>query len=76
MTDTAKEILASAFDVACGDVPGDASIANFAPWDSLGHLKVIAAIETWLGRELETDEMLAVMDIHSISELLNGSARH
>lgn len=69
----AREILARAFDIPCADVPQEASIENLAAWDSLGHLRVIAAIEEELGRHLDTDEVLTVIDLASIEQLLNGS---
>lgn len=69
----AREILAYAFDLPAASVPQDASIQNFTPWDSLGHLRVVAAVEEKIGRPLETDEVLAVIDVASIEKLLNGS---
>ena len=69
----AREILAIAFDVPVSDVPADASIENFSPWDSLGHLKVIAVIEEAIGRGLDTDEVLAVVDIASIEKVVSGN---
>lgn len=70
----AREVLARAFEVPVADVPADASIENFRPWDSLGHLKVIAVIEEKLGRGLETDEVLAVIDLASIDRIVGGNA--
>lgn len=68
----ARDLLARAFDVPLSDVPADASIDNFAQWDSLGHLKVIAVIEETIGRVLDTDEVLAVVDLASIEKIVNG----
>ena len=71
MKATAKEILAIAFNVAVEAVPAEAAIDNFDPWDSLGHMAVIEAIEAALLRPLSTEEMLTVIDVPAISKLLS-----
>ncbi len=71
----AKEVLAQAFDVSITEVPDDAGMETFTPWDSLGHLKVIAAIEEKIGRDLNTEEVLAVIDLASIEKLIAGVHR-
>ena len=67
---TAKEILAHAFSISVEIVPSNAAIDNFDPWDSLGHIAVVESIEEAIQRSLNTEEMLAVVDLAAIAELL------
>jgi acyl carrier protein len=65
-----KMMLAMALELDRTEIPDDASIENFEPWDSLGHMQLIATLEKHTGRPLETEEILTVMDLASIGELL------
>lgn len=66
----AEEILASALAVPVELVPADASIATFEPWDSLGHVAVIETLETAVGRALDADEVLTIVDLATIRAAL------
>jgi len=66
----AKELVAEAFELRCEEIPDDASIENFEAWDSLGHMRIVAAIEARLGRALETEEVLAAVDLAAIGRLI------
>ena len=75
MTDTnflaAKEILAHAFDLNEVDIPEDAALDNFEPWDSLGHIQILLSIEALLKRELETEESIGIVNLETLQETLN-----
>ena len=77
MTDTkqslaalAKELVASATGMDIPDVPDDASIDHWAPWDSLAHIRIILALETYLGRDLPIDQVLAMSKLADIEAAL------
>lgn len=67
---SAKDILAAALFVDAADIPAEAALDNFPPWDSLAHMRLIEEIEMRTGTALTTDEMLAIQDIPSIEALL------
>lgn len=65
----AKTLLASALNFEANEIPDDASIETFEPWDSLVHMQLIEVIEQQMGRPLETEEILSIMDLASIQEI-------
>lgn len=69
----AKGILAEAFSLAAAQIPDDARLDNFEPWDSLGHVKVMLALESALGRNLSTEEALDVTDLASVAALIESA---
>ncbi len=66
----AKEVLAKAFDLSQLDIPEDAALDNFEPWDSLGHVQVLFLVEAFLERELETEEAISIVDLKTLQEAL------
>ena len=68
-----KQLLADAFEITVADVPDDASLEAFEHWDSLGHVRLINAVEERLGRQLETLEILGLVDLESLGHLLDVS---
>ena len=71
----AKLLLAAAFEVTPDEIPDNASIETYEPWDSLGHVKVIMRVEEVLGRALETEEVVSIFDLYSIAGLLASARR-
>jgi len=67
----AVDLLAVAFDVPREQIPTDASLDSYERWDSLGHVSILMKIEETLGRELEAEEALAIVDIASVQTLLD-----
>ncbi len=70
----ARRVIASALEVPVEDVPEDASLDNFALWDSLGHMRIVGHLEEILGRSLEIEEVLAVVSVESLAALIAGVA--
>lgn len=69
----ARVMLAESLGVSPAVVPDDASMETFDRWDSLAHMRIILALEAALVRPLETEEMLAVIDLESLQRLLDVS---
>ena len=67
---SALSLLATATGRAEADLPQDAAIGTVEGWDSLAHMRLIAALETRLARPLTTEEALSVQDLASIQALL------
>lgn len=70
----AKWILAEAFGLLAAQIPDDVRLDNFEPWDSLGHVKVLLTLEKVLGRNLSTEEAIEVIDLPSLTELLDRAS--
>ena len=73
MTDSmnlARGLLGQALEVGADSLPDDASMNSTEAWDSLAHIRVIAAIETHLGSELDTMEILEIEQISDIAVIL------
>ncbi|MBT3333764.1 MAG: acyl carrier protein [Rhodospirillaceae bacterium] len=70
MTLDAKNFLAQVFDVEPFEVPDDASLDTYQRWDSLGHMQLVMLLETHLGRPLESEEILSIIDLESLDQLL------
>lgn len=41
-------------------------------WDSIGHMSLVAAMETHFGIEFEVDEIMEMVDVRKILEILAG----
>ena len=68
---SAKVVLASVFDVEASDIPDDAGLESYSKWDSLAHMRIVLSLEEVLGRFLETEEILMIMDLQSIQKLMD-----
>lgn len=66
----ARRLLAEALEVAADALPDDASVSSTEAWDSLAHIRVIAAIEAHLGSELDTMEILEIEHLSDIAAIL------
>ena len=66
----ARGLLGQALEVGADSLPDDASMNSTEAWDSLAHIRVIAAIETHLGSELDTMEILEIEQISDIAVIL------
>ena len=71
---TGREILASAFELSLEEVPEDASLEKFPTWDSLRHVRVLMELEAVLGRPLDTEESISVVDVDSVELLLQTTS--
>jgi len=72
MTDpsAARVLVAQALDLAPEEVAADGDVETVAGWDSLGHVKVILAVETALGRTLASGELAQIRGVADIERLL------
>ena len=66
-----REIVAQTFDVPLAEVDASSSCDTVPNWDSLGHLRLILALEHALDSLIEPEdvvEMLSVEEIRAIVE--------
>ena len=71
MTD-ARALIAAAIERPIDQVPADGTIEDVPGWDSLGHMRVIMAVEAVLGRPIAADEIVGLASVEAIDRLLNG----
>jgi acyl carrier protein len=67
-----KGILASELDLPVDRVPEDASAETLEAWDSLGHMKVIMAVEQEWGVRFATAEIPTLNSIEKLAAALDG----
>lgn len=65
-----RALLADVLDVSIAEVPSDASIDGYPAWDSLAHMRLVARVEQILGRDLSTEEMLALDSLAALDAIL------
>jgi acyl carrier protein len=70
----ARALLAVVFGLDAVDIPADAGLESYSRWDSLAHMRIVLYLEEVIGRPLETEEILEVMDMDSIQQLLDRSS--
>lgn len=61
-----KAVLAREWGVAVSAIPDDAALNDYAPWDSLGHISVMMALEAEFGLELSAETVQALLSLPKI----------
>lgn len=71
-----EERIGKAFQTAFGLKPEEFSTSlgpeDVAGWDSLGHLRLVAALQEEFQVEFEVDEVMQMEDVSRIIEVLQG----
>lgn len=49
-----------------------ADMSTVAAWDSLGHMAIVAGIESELGRSLTAEQIASISSVRRVAELLGG----
>ncbi|MEZ5648071.1 MAG: acyl carrier protein [Alphaproteobacteria bacterium] len=70
--DKACRLVAEALGVSLGEITSKSSIETIEAWDSLGHMRVVAAVEEILQRELEPEKLVAITSVTDIASLLGS----
>jgi acyl carrier protein len=69
-TRASHALAAEALGVTVDSLPGDAAIGSLEAWDSLGHMRLLLAIEARLGRELTMEEATSLTALADVERLL------
>ena len=64
--------MARALSLSLEIVPEDTSMNTLEAWDSLGHLRIVLAIECALGTELTGEQVLSIDGVPDIANLLHS----
>ena len=69
----ARGLLAEALGLPASAVPDEAAVGTLPAWDSLGHVKVIVAVEARLGRQLEPEQLVTIRSLADVAGALDGA---
>jgi acyl carrier protein len=70
MHDQARELMATVFRLKPDDIGESAVLGGLQGWDSLGHMRLVLAIEASLARTLEPHEVVSVRSLADVAVLL------
>lgn len=66
----ARELLADALEIEPSEVGADASIDTMASWTSMGHMRLILALEEALGGQLDSATIVEIASIDDVASVL------
>ncbi len=69
--DQARRIIAEALALPVDLAPVDGSMETLPEWDSIGHVRIVLAVEAAIGRPLPPDAMFGAIDVRSVAALLD-----
>jgi acyl carrier protein len=70
MRDKLRRLMAEAFETDLESVTPESSMETLEGWDSLGHIKLVAALEQEFGLKLDQDQIVAATSFARIEALL------
>ena len=70
--ENAKRVLAHVLGINASLLRDDSGMHNTVEWDSLAHLRLVLHVEGVIGRKINIDEILGIVDLKSISILLDS----
>ncbi len=76
MEERIKNVMAAAFGIDVADISDDASPDTITGWDSIGHMKLVVALEEEFGIQFNDDQIAELLNFKlirlSISECLKA----
>jgi Phosphopantetheine attachment site. len=76
MSDLRKQVytlIANILEVKVDVINDELAIGDIAEWDSLGHMRIIAALETEMGIILDIEQTLEIEDVEDIIDAVTAS---
>ena len=70
----ARALLARALALDPAAIDGEARLGSPAQWDSIGHMRLLLALEEALGRQLDPEVLAGVEALTDLERLLMESA--
>lgn len=68
-----RGILADAWQVTPDEIPADAKLGGYQPWDSLGHVGVLMSLSQEFAFELDAKRVQELTSLKAICEFINAS---
>lgn len=70
MDDKIRQVFNSVFQVAPEQVSDTLSPQDVSGWDSLGHVRLVTALQEQFGLEFEVDEIMRMENVAEIKKVL------
>ena len=67
-----KDVLAREWNLPLSEIPDDAALNNHPSWDSLGHIRVMLALQSELGVTLNEETIQALSSVPRILQHLKA----
>ncbi|WP_228013282.1 acyl carrier protein [Vibrio sp. OPT18] len=64
--ESVKELIAKVLNVSVNAVDDELAVGDIPEWDSLAHMRIIAALESDLGVVLDIEQTLDIEDVEDI----------
>ena len=71
----ARSLVADATEVGPDEVPEDAGVRTWDPWNSLAHMRLILLIEQHMGKELPPEAVVGITTIGDVASALSEEKR-
>lgn len=75
MREAARKLMAEAFHVEPAAIDDDALLGQVPGWDSMGHLRLVLAIEEARGNELSPEDVVAIRSFADVVRQLGDLTR-
>jgi len=72
--DRARALISDALDQPLDRIAADGDVASVPGWDSLGHVKILMAMEGALGRMLKPEEIAGIRSVADIAGILDAAS--
>jgi len=72
--EAARALVAEALGLEAGSVPQDARLGEPAAWDSIGHMRIVFAIEERLGATLDAEAIVGIETLADVARALGRAA--
>lgn len=69
----ARALVADALECPLADVPAGGTLDDVEAWDSIGHVRVVMALEQALGRSVTPDEIAALRGVADVAAILDSA---
>jgi acyl carrier protein len=63
----ARQLVADALGRSLNEIPSDGSIHTIAAWDSIGHIRVVLALEAVIGRPLPSAAIATLASVADVA---------
>ena len=68
-----KKIIARTLNVSQDIITDELAVGDIAEWDSLAHVRIIAALELALGVELDVEQTLDIEDVEDLMDAFSDN---
>lgn len=70
--DSTITLIAAAFNQPVDAIPDEGMIGQVAGWDSLGHMRLMLALEAKVGRQMTAEEITTIISVNAVRAFLTA----